>query len=229
MANVLITGANRGIGLALTRLYAEDANTVFAFCRTPQSAEKLNELAARSSGRVRVHAMDVADESSIKVAAGAVKDLPIDILINNAGIRGGNNQSLENIDTSDWIEAFKVMTIGPFRVVQAFLKNLKAAKNPKIMSISTQIAATTWPTGGFYGYASTKAALNRVMLGLAHDLKDQVIVNLIHPGWVKTDMGGAAADITAEESAAGIRKVIASVSNADSGKFYKWNGDLHPW
>jgi NAD(P)-dependent dehydrogenase (short-subunit alcohol dehydrogenase family) len=229
MVNVLITGTNRGIGFALTRLYAEDGDTVFAFCRTPRSAEKLNELAERAGGRVRVHAMDVADESSIKAGAGAVADLPIDILINNAGISGGNNQSLEDTDTSDWIEAFKVMTIGPLRVVQAFLKNLRAAKNPKIMSITTQIAATTWPTGGFYSYASTKAALNRVMLGLALDLKDQVIVNLIHPGWVKTDMGGPGADITPEESAAGIRKVIASVSKADSGKFYKWNGDTHPW
>ena len=229
MANVLITGANRGIGLQLTRLYAEDGDTVFAFCRKPQSAEKLNALAERSGGRVRVHAMDVGDEGSITAAAGAVGGLPIDILINNAGIRGGDNQSLEATDTSDWIDAFRVMTIGPFRVVQAFLKNLKSAKNPKVMSISTQIAATTWPTGGFYAYASTKAALNRVMLGLARDLNDQVIVNVIHPGWVRTDMGGAGADISPEESAAGVRKVIASVSKADSGKFYKWTGDIHPW
>ena len=121
------------------------------------------------------------------------------------------------------------MTIGPFRVVQTFLRNLRAAENPKIMSITTQIAATTWPTGGFYAYASTKAALNRVMLGLARDLKDEVIVNLIHPGWVRTDMGGPGADITPEESALGIRNVIASVSKQDSGKFYKWNGDTHPW
>jgi|SRR5215469_11188416 len=229
MANVLITGANRGIGLALTRLYAEDGDTVFAFCRDPQSAEKLNDLAEHSGGRVRVHAMDVGDERSIKAAAGAVGDLPIDILINNAGVRGGDNQTLENTDTSEWIEAFKVMTIGPFRVVQVFLGNLRAAKNPKIMAISTQIAATTWPAGGSYVYASTKAALNRVTLSLARDLKDQVIVTMIHPGWVKTDMGGQAADITPEESARGIRKVIASVTKADSGKFYKWNGDIHPW
>jgi NAD(P)-dependent dehydrogenase (short-subunit alcohol dehydrogenase family) len=229
MANVLITGTNRGIGLELTRLYAEDGDTVFAFCRTPQYAEKLHALVEKSGGRVRVDAMDVADESSIKAAASAVGDQPIDILINNAGIRGGNNQSLEDTDTADWIEAFKVMTIGPFRVVQAFLENLRAAKNPKIMSITTQIAATTWPTGGFYSYASTKAGLNRVMLGLARDLKDKVIVNLIHPGWVRTDMGGPGADISPEESAAGIRKVIAFVSKADSGKFYKWNGDAHAW
>ncbi len=229
MVNVLITGANRGIGLELTRLYAEGGDNVFAFCRSPQAAGKLQELAMRSDGRVRLHAMDVADESSISAAAGAVGDQPIDILINNAGIRGGDIQSLERIDTADWIEAFKVMTIGPFRVVQVFLKHLGAAKNPKVVTLTSQIAATTWPTGGFYSYGSTKAGVNRVMLGLARDLKDRVIVTLIHPGWVKTDMGGPGADITPQESAAGIRNVIASLSKADSGKFYKWNGNVHPW
>ena len=229
MANVLITGASRGIGLELTRLYAEDGDTVFACCRSPDTARKLNALARSHNGRVIVYGMDVADESSIKVAAGMVGDVPIDILINNAGIRGGNTQSLEEIDTAEWIEAIKVMTIGPFRVVQAFLGNLKRAKNPKIMTLTSQIAATTWPTGGFYAYASAKAGVNRVMHSLARDLKDRVIVNLIHPGWVRTDMGGPGADISPEESAAGIRKVIAGVSKADSGKFYKWNGDIHPW
>jgi len=229
MSNVLITGTNRGIGLALTKLYAESGDTVFAFCRSPKSAEALNELASRSGGRVRVHALDVSDESSIKAAAKAIGDTPIDILINNAGIRGGDHQTLERTDTADWIEAFKVMTIAPFRVVQTFLPNLRASKNPKVMTVTTQIAATTWPMGGFYTYGSAKAAVNRVMLGLAHDLKDQVIVAMIHPGWVRTDMGGAGADISPEESAAGIRNVIASLSKSDSGKFYKWTGEIHPW
>ena len=177
-------------------------------------------------GRIRYSPPQPA---STRAAARRIGNQPIDILINNAGIRGGEKQSLENIDTADWIEAFKVMTMGPFRVVQAFLENLKRAGNPKIVTITTQIAATTWPTGGFYSYGSAKAAVNRVMLGLARDLKDQVTVTLIHPGWVKTDMGGPEADITPEESAAGIRKVIASVSKADTGKFYKWNGEIHPW
>jgi NAD(P)-dependent dehydrogenase (short-subunit alcohol dehydrogenase family) len=229
MPNVLITGASRGIGFELTRQYAEGGDHVFALCRSPQTAGKLKELAMRASGRVSVLPMDVADENSIKAATRTVGDQPIDILINNAGIRGGNDQSLEATGTEDWIEAFKVMTIGPFRVVQAFLTNLRAAENPKIVTLTSQIAATTWPSGGFYSYASAKAAVNRVMLGVARDLKDQVIVALIHPGWVKTDMGGPDADITPKESASGICKVIASLSRTDSGKFYKWNGDIHPW
>jgi NAD(P)-dependent dehydrogenase (short-subunit alcohol dehydrogenase family) len=227
MANVLITGANKGIGLELVTQYADAGDTVFAFARNPQKADKLNALAKQ--GRVKVHAMDVGDEKSITAAAKDVGNVPIDILINNAGILGGASQTLDKIDTAEWIEAFKVMTIGPFRVVQAFLPNLKVAKNPKIMTVTSQLAASTWPMGGHYAYSSAKAGVNKVMQALAHDLKDQVIVNMIHPGWVKTDMGGSSADITPQESASGIRKVIASVSRADSGKFYKWNGDIHPW
>jgi NAD(P)-dependent dehydrogenase (short-subunit alcohol dehydrogenase family) len=173
--------------------------------------------------------MDVGEESSIRAAAQAIGDRPIDVLINNAGIRGGENQNIDDVDTADWIEAFRVMVIGPFRVIQAFLGNLRKADNPKVMTITSQMGATTWPIGGSYAYASAKAAVNRVMIAMARDLKDQVTVNLIHPGWVKTDMGGPDADLTIEESAAGIRKVIASITRADSGRFYKWNGEIHPW
>ena len=229
MRNVLITGANRGIGLELTRQYARDGDAVLAFCRTPQSADALNALAHASNRRVTVHTMDVADERSIRTAAQAIGDRPIDILINNAGIKGGENQNIDAVDTADWIEAFTVMVIGPFRVIQAFLGNLRKAKNPKIMTITSQMGATTWPMGGSYTYASAKAAVNRVMIAVARDLEAEVTVNLIHPGWVRTDMGGPDADLTTEESAAGIRNVIASITKADNGKFYKWNGEIHPW
>jgi NAD(P)-dependent dehydrogenase (short-subunit alcohol dehydrogenase family) len=227
MLNIVITGANRGIGLELASQYARDGGAVFAFCRTPQAADALNALARRSNGRVTVHAMDVGEESSIRAAAQAIGDRPIDVLINNAGIRGGENQNIDDVDTADWIEAFRVMVIGPFRIIQAFLGNLRKADNPKVMTITSQMGATTWPMGGSYAYASAKAAVNRVMIAMARDLKDQVTVNLVHPGWVRTDMGGPDADLTPEESAAGIRKVIAT--KADSGRFYKWNGEIHPW
>jgi NAD(P)-dependent dehydrogenase (short-subunit alcohol dehydrogenase family) len=227
--NVLITGANRGIGLELTRQYAEEGAHVLAGCRSPQSAERLRAVADGAQGRLSIHAMDVADENSIRAVAREIGERPIDILINNAGISGGKNQGLDNIATADWLHAFQVMTIGPFRVVQAFLPNLKHAQNPKIVTLTSQIGATSWGSGGIYVYASAKAAVNRVMLSLARDLKDEAIVTLVHPGWVRTDMGGLNADISPEESAAGIRKLVAGLTRADSGKFYKWNGDIHPW
>jgi NAD(P)-dependent dehydrogenase (short-subunit alcohol dehydrogenase family) len=229
MPNVLITGANRGIGLELVRQYAQDGDSVFAFCRTPKSADALSALAQHSNGRVTVHAMDVGDEGSIRTAAKSIGDRPVDILINNAGISGGDDQGIDAVDTAKWIEAFTVMVIGPFRVIQAFLSNLRKSDDPKVMTITSQIGATTWPMGGSYVYASAKAAVNRTMIAMARDLKGQVTVNLIHPGWVRTDMGGLNADLSTEESASGIRKVIASLVEADSGKFYKWNGDIHPW
>jgi NAD(P)-dependent dehydrogenase (short-subunit alcohol dehydrogenase family) len=122
------------------------------------------------------------------------------------------------------------MTIGPLRVVQAFLKNLRAAGGAKIMTVTSQLGASTWPYGGMYAYSSSKAGVNRVMQIMARDLAGEgVIASMVHPGWVKTDMGGPGADITPQESAAGIRRVIAGLTAADTGKFYKWNGDIHPW
>ncbi len=230
MANVLITGANRGIGLELATAYAKAGDRVFAFCRSPDGAGKLKELAVSSGGKVTVHAMDVGDGASITAGAAAVGDQPIDIIINNAGILGGNPQTIDAIDFDAWMDAFKVMTIGPFRVVQTFLPNLRRSGNPKIMTVTSQLAASTWPFGTSYAYSSAKAGVNKVMQTLALDLKnDKIAVSMIHPGWVKTDMGGAGADITPEESAAGIQKVIASLSMKDTGKFFKWNGDSHPW
>lgn len=206
MANVLITGANRGIGLELTRAYAEAGDRVLACCRSPADARALNDLAASSGGKVTVHAMDVGEGASIAAAAKAVGDAPIDVLINNAGVLGGNPQTLDSIDFDAWFDALKIMTI------------------------TSQLAASTWPFGGTYAYASAKAGVNKVMQTLAKDLKgDNIAVSMIHPGWVKTDMGGAGADITPEESASGIKSVIDGLGVGDSGKFYKWNGDIHAW
>ena len=230
MSTILITGANRGIGLELARQYAEAGDRVFATCRSPADAEALNALASGAGGRLTVLALDVGDGASITACANAVGDTSIDVLINNAGVLGGKSQTLESIDFDAWVDAFRVMTLGPFRMVQAFLPNLKAAATPKVMTVTSQLAASTWPFGGSYAYSSAKAGVNKVMQTLAKDLKPHnVIVSMIHPGWVKTDMGGAGADITPQESATGIRDVIAGLTAETSGRFYKWNGDIHPW
>ncbi|MBI1250941.1 MAG: SDR family NAD(P)-dependent oxidoreductase [Alphaproteobacteria bacterium] len=230
MATIAITGANRGIGLELARQYAEAGDRVLATCRSPKSAEKLNALAAGSGGKVTVFGLDVGDGASLAACGKAIGDAPIDILINNAGVGGGMPQTLESIDFDAWIDAIKIMTIGPFRVVQTLLPNLLAAPSAKIMTVTSQLGASTWPMGGFYAYASAKAGVNKVMQAMAIDLKPRnIAVSMIHPGWVKTDMGGPNAQITPQESASGIRSVIAGLSLEDTGKFYKWNGEIHPW
>jgi NAD(P)-dependent dehydrogenase (short-subunit alcohol dehydrogenase family) len=228
MANVAITGAGRGIGLELTRQHLEAGDRVFALVRNPAAAAALNELAAGSGGAVTVHAMDVADDASVKAGAASTGSASIDILYNVAGITGSMANELESIDWGPFDDAINVMVKGPVRVLHAFLPRL--GEGSKVINITSQLAASTWPFGGFYGYVAAKAALNRLMRSMATDLKPRgVIVGLVHPGWVKTDMGGPNAEITAQESAAGLRSLAAGWTLEQSGDFYKWNGEVHPW
>jgi NAD(P)-dependent dehydrogenase (short-subunit alcohol dehydrogenase family) len=228
MANVAITGAGRGIGFELVKQYADAGDRVFALCRSPEKASDLNALAVESGGKVTVHAMDVGDDASVKAGAASTGDGPIDILLNVAGVIGGEKQGLEDQAWGDWQDAFNVMTIGPLRVMQAFLRRL--GDGAKVINITSQLAASTWPYGGYYAYGAAKAGLNRMMRSVALDVKDRgIVVGVVHPGWVQTDMGGAAAEITPQESASGIRKVSAEWTLDQSGDFKKWNGETHAW
>ena len=230
MANILISGASRGIGKEMARQYCEDGDRVYACCRNPASADELAALAASSDGQITVHAMDVADQASIDACAAELAGVALDVVINNAGVTGGAHQSMGDIDVDDWIDTFRINTIGPALVAKAFKPNLLAAGDSNLMILTSQLAASTWPMGGMYIYSTTKAGVSKVGQILALDWKDDPItVSLMHPGWVQTDMGGPHAEITAEESASGIRNVIAGLTKADSGNFYKWNGDIHPW
>jgi NAD(P)-dependent dehydrogenase (short-subunit alcohol dehydrogenase family) len=228
MSNVVIVGASRGIGLALVEAYAKGGDKVFAFCRDPQTAHSLNTLAANCGDAISIMQMDVLDEASVKRAVSDLGDTPVDVLINVAGIFQSETGPEDN-DFAHWRESFEAMAIAPFGVALAFLPALEKAKG-KVMSVSSQIAASTWPYGGMYSYAASKAALNRAMIGLALDVKGRgVAVGLVHPGYVQTDMGGPNADITPQESAEGIRAVTARLSLDNTGGFWRWNGEVHPW
>lgn len=230
MANIAITGAARGIGLELVRQHLAAGDRVYALARDPAGAAQLNDLAAGSGGLVTVHAMDVADTASVIAGAAATGDGPIDVLYNVAGVAGRMEPQLDaaTMDWADFDAAIEIMLKGPLRVLQAFLPRLGAGS--KVINISTQLAASTWPYGGFYPYVAAKAGLNRLMRSVAIDLKDRgVIVGLVHPGYVQTDMGGPDADITPQESAAGIRAVTAAWTLETSGDFLKWNGEAHAW
>lgn len=235
MANVVITGANRGIGLALVKEYVAAGNRVYGLCRSPEQATDLAALAEVSKGLLTLHPLDMAAGPAVADAAqAAVGKAPVDVLLNVAGVLGGETGSVPDIqfgekDFADWHHAFEIMTIGPFRLIQALLPNLLAAKG-KAMTVSSQLAASTWPYGGMYAYGATKAGVNRVMMSLAIDLRDQgVCVASIHPGYVQTDMGGPGADITSQESATGIKSVVENLTLDNSGNFFKWNGELHAW
>jgi len=228
MAKILIVGASRGIGLELAKQYAQQGDQVIAGVRDTNAAKLLDEAAA-ASDKIQIEKLDIGDPASVQAAAQRIQE-PLDEVIIAAGGMGGAHQTIDDIDLAEWHRTFDVNTIGPFLVARAFKPNLVASGNGKLMILTSQLAASTWPLGAMYIYSTTKAGVSKVGQILAIDWKDEPIsVALMHPGWVQTDMGGPHAEITAEESAAGIRRVMAGLTKADSGKFYKWNGEIHPW
>lgn len=228
MTNVAITGAGRGIALELARQHLAQGDRVFALVRDPAASQALTDLAAGSNGLLTLHTMDVSNGPSVTSGAASTGEAPIDILYNVAGVTG---TSAPELDSADWVmfdEVLEVMLKGPLRVLQAFLPRMKAGS--KVMNITSQLAASTWPYGGFYAYGAAKAGLNRMMRSVAIDLMDRkIIVGLIHPGYVQTDMSGPGADITPEESATGVRTLAERWTLDKSGDFYRWNGEEHPW
>jgi NAD(P)-dependent dehydrogenase (short-subunit alcohol dehydrogenase family) len=231
MQTVLITGANRGIGLELARRYAEAGDRVLACCREPARAGALEALAAARPA-VTVHGVRVSDGASVSALAAQIGDAPIDVLINNAGMAGPpfQQQSLEAMDFEGWAETFAVNTMAPLRMLQTFRKNLAAGKNPRAVTITSQMGAIAFRMPVMYAYCSSKGAVNKVMKMAADALKREgITVLLVHPGFVKTDMGGPNAEITPAESAAGITSVIANASLESTGKFLTWKGEEHSW
>ena len=231
MSTVMIVGATRGIGLELTKQYADEGNTVIACARDLSAASQLDELASDLEN-IKIEELDIAEASSIESASGRIGKESIDSIIIVAGYVGGmpENQTIDNIDVDEWHRTLNINTIGPLLVAKAFKENLSSSGNGNFMILSSQLAASTWPMGGMYVYSTTKAAVSKVGQILALDwAQEPIIVSIMHPGWVQTDMGGPAAEITAEESASGIRKVISGLKKEDSGNFYKWNGEIHPW
>jgi NAD(P)-dependent dehydrogenase (short-subunit alcohol dehydrogenase family) len=230
MATILITGANRGIGLEFVRQYADAGATVHACARKPAEATALAEIAANSNGRVQVHALDVADFDAIDALARTLRDVPIDLLINNAGIYGPPSQTATDFDADGWLTTFRVNTLAPMRMVQAFLPHLKAGDGKTVATITSQMGSITNNAGGYYAYRSAKAALNSAMRGLSVDLKgDDLFLVVMHPGWVKTDMGGAAAPLKPEDSVRDMRGVIARLDAGDNGRFFNHDGSELPW
>lgn len=230
MSNVVITGSNRGIGLALTTVYAQRGDTVFACCRAPNKAKELQALA--KAHPVTVVPLDVGDDKSVAALAKQLAGTAVDTLVNNAGVSGGppEQQTATSMNFAAWADAFNVNSLGPVRVMQALLPALKRSRSAKVMSVTSQLGAISLDMAFALGYSASKAALNKFMRLAASELKAQgIAVGVVHPGWVKTDMGGPGASITPSESAAGIANVIDQLSLQNTGGFWKWNGSRHEW
>jgi NAD(P)-dependent dehydrogenase (short-subunit alcohol dehydrogenase family) len=221
---VLITGANRGIGLELSRQYAAAGWQVIGTARRPDDAEALRETGAE------VMQLDVTDPQSVDSLERGLDGRPIDMLINNAGILP-LMWTLEEVDFEQFNRILAVNTVGPVRVTKALLSNLRAGGLKTVVNITSNLGSIAANTdGGFYGYRESKAALNMFTRSLAADLGPEGFTCItVHPGWVKTDMGGSSAPVEVEDSAAGIRRVIDSLSPADNGTFWTFEGDQMAW
>lgn len=229
MAVILITGANRGIGLALVKAYAGRRDKVFACVRHTSDRTDLDAFAASAKGWVEVVEMDVSDPRDIAKVKRKLEAEPIDVLINNAGWSGPERQTAVDMDFDGLEETLRVNAIAPLRIADAFLPNVKAAKG-KIITLSSQMGQMQSASFDSLAYRVSKAAVNKLMRGLATELKPQgVPVLIVHPGWVKTDMGGDDAPITPEDSAAGMQKLIDKLDLASTGKFLSWNGKELAW
>ncbi|MFQ5985601.1 MAG: SDR family oxidoreductase [Alphaproteobacteria bacterium] len=229
--NVLITGANRGLGLEFARQYAGSGWRVWAACRAPDKADRLEALAGRSRGRVTLHRLDVGDRVHIETLAGALGDEAVDVLLNNAGVSGNDGRGFGEVNDDSWVATLRVNTIAPMKIAEAFVEPVARSDRRVIACLSSRMGSIADNTsGGNYIYRSSKAALNAVVRSLAHDLRARgVIAVALHPGWVATDMGGPNAPLKPSESIAGLRAVIDRLDPADSGKFLNYDGTQIPW
>ncbi len=225
MANtVVITGANRGIGLSFAKLYKKFGYEVYALCR--QSSSELHTLGVKV-----IEGVDVADEKAAALVKEKLEGVAINLLINNAGIL--RNENLGEVDYESIKSQFEVNALGPLRITEALMDQLTPAKDglARIAMITSRMGSIADNTsGGRYGYRMSKAALNIASVSLAHDLKDKnIVLGIFHPGLVATDMIGGYGDISPDEAAERLDKRIYAVKKENSGSFWHSNGEILPW
>ncbi len=240
MPSVLITGANRGLGLEFVRQYAGDGWRVWACCRRPAEAEALAAVAREAGQReavapagsgVTVHALEVDRQASVDALAAELGEVAIDVLINCAGIYFRPESSYRSVNFDDWERAFRVNTLGPMRVTQALVECVARGERKAVVMITSDMGSIGGNRQGYaYEYRTSKAALNALTRNLDIELRPRgMTVVALHPGWVKTDMGGPQAPLGVVESVAGMRRVIGTLSSEHAGRCYDYQGDRMEW
>jgi len=228
---ILVTGANRGIGLELVKQYAKSGCNILACCRDPDHAAEL-KLLMQTYKIISLYQLDVSNENSVKQLAEELKNTTIDILFNNAGI-AGKDDALGSVTSEDLISTLKVNTIGPILIAQALHQQVSQSQNKIIVNTSSTLGSIELNKGDdwfWLSYRVSKSALNSATKCLSNKLKSKgIIVISLDPGWVKTDMGGHDADLTPEESVNGIINVLEKISKDDSGSFIRYNRQRLPW
>jgi NAD(P)-dependent dehydrogenase (short-subunit alcohol dehydrogenase family) len=229
---VVITGANRGLGLELARTFAAAGAEVWAGCRRPGEATELREVTDH------VHLLDLASEESIAGFAAALPDEAIDVLVNNGGVDARSfgvpdaERDVLQLSSEHFLEELRINALGPLLLTRAVLDRLRAADRPRIVNVSSQVGSmeVAARTGRDIGYTASKAALNMISVKLAMRLRDEKVVAIaLHPGFLRTEMGGERADLDPAEAAADIVRLIDGLTLDQSGQFLRWDGTVHPW
>lgn len=232
MKTVLVTGANRGIGLEFVNQYASDGWRVLACCRNPDKAEALKTLVIQYKGLLVVYPLDVADHEKIENLSRELSDETIDLLINNAGIYPtSRSDGFGTTDYDAWARAFHINTMAPLKMAESFIPQVTKSQLKTFVTITSKMGSVADNRGGgSYVYRSSKSAVNMVMKSLAIDLESTGVISvLLHPGWVRTDMGGPNGLISTEQSVTGMRQVISQLKTDNSGEFYAFDGQVVPW
>ncbi|PPD22098.1 MAG: short-chain dehydrogenase [Methylomonas sp.] len=231
MTTLLITGANRGLGLEFCRQYAERGDTVIATCREPERADALQALAQKHT-TLSIEKLDVADFAQIDQLAQRLAGRAIDVLLNNAGVYSDmSGGGLGRLNYGDWMRSLTINALAPVKMAEALLPQLQISQRKLIVSVSSLMGSIADNgSGGSLFYRTSKSALNSAMKTLAIDLQPQGIgVLILHPGWVRTDMGGENALIGVEESVSGMTQRIAGFDMTQTGRFVKYDGKALPW
>ena len=223
--NYLITGANRGIGLALTAEVLKNKEKVISLCRESSDLDKLKSLQNTNPGRVELYKADVAVENDLINASKNIERL--DVLVCNAGIMGARGGMMdEDNDCNSISDVLMTNVAGPFFTIRAFLNKIKLSENPKIIIISSQMGSQKHSGSECYFYRASKAAINNIMITFSNELRSSEIpIVSVHPGWVRTEMGGSFATLSTQESARSLYKFIQKIDMAKSGHFYNYDGN----
>ncbi|MDA1370742.1 MAG: SDR family oxidoreductase [Proteobacteria bacterium] len=230
MATVLITGTNRGVGLEFVRQFLARGDKVLAACRDPDAAEELGRF-REENGNLQLFTLDVSSQKSMETFTMQLSGQAIDIFINNAGVYGPRDSGFGNVDTQQWSEVMQVNAMAPLILTQLLINNLRQSDTKKLAYITSKMGSIDDNTGGgSYVYRSSKAALNAVVKSVAVDLgSNGFSVAVLHPGWVRTDMGGPSGLIDTQTSVSGMMRVIDSMSEQNSGSFFNYDGSIIPW
>ena len=226
-----ITGCNRGLGLEFVRQLLARGQRVIATCRDIAPSTDLTALTLKHSGQLSLVEMDVSDEASMREAVALLNDEAIDVFINNAGVYGPRDANFGNVDGPAMAEVLYTNAVAPVLLTQLLIDNVRKGSGKKLVYVSSKMGSIADNgRGGSYIYRSSKTALNSVVKSLALDLAPEGIATAtLHPGWVRTDMGGPNGLIDAPESVSGMLNVIDGLSVANTGQFFSYDGSTIAW